>query len=153
MTTGRINQVTTLQAGPAQNPKTPGDRDSIPRRRGDKGQKITQGWDGPPESEHARPCDRTAPVKRWPSQVIQLPPLSSPRRGPPQQNSLRPSERTSARLWHTRLKRRIPPTITSKRAVFRGPRRLSTTAYLPRSNVRIVAKGQSSTDLKCYRVM
>jgi hypothetical protein len=76
-----------------------------------------------------------------PTTTIQLPPLSSPRRGPPQPNSIGA--------------RRRPPRgcgIHSSRGGYQEPvtstsRRLLTPAYPRKSDNRILAKGQSSTDL------
>jgi hypothetical protein len=81
-----------LQAGPLRRVKRPppGKPRLDPRRRNGRGQKITKRLGQVPRREHARPCNRTTPAKRWPSQVIQLPPLSSPRHGPPQQTRFGP---------------------------------------------------------------
>jgi hypothetical protein len=94
----------------------------------------------------ARP--RTAPktpVRGWPSvEVIQLPPLSSPRDGPPQRLDRGPGG-PAPRLSHTPLKWRTP--ATGHAAPPKRGRRLPAGAYPQTSVRRIVATGQSSTDL------
>jgi len=132
MTTGRINQVTILQA-------------RVPRKRSDlltgktaawnprRGRKLVvhHGWDGAFWlGKTARPTGDRArtPAKGWPSlrSVIQLPPLSSPRDGPSQRTRSAPRG-TTTRLWHLPLKRRIPDGRS------RRNRRLPTAAYPQKS--------------------
>lgn len=78
--------------------------------------------------------------------TIQLPPLSSSRTGPPQKLDRQATEGpTTPRLRHTVLERRTPRD-RSRRPRERD-RRLPAAAYPRTSDVRILAKGQSSTDL------
>src|ERR1700759_2393339 len=112
MTTGRINQVTLLQArgraGEAEAARSRAEPPGaiLPRGRGQK-LVFTPRRDAPLTKR--RPTEnRTAPVKERPSvKAIQLPPLSSPRGGPPQRLDRGPGGPTT-RLRHAPLKRRTP---------------------------------------------
>ncbi len=95
MTTGRINQVTILTTSP---PPEGGGQGSAPRgaeivNRRERGR------------IQARPRVQL-PGEEMPPGAIQLPPLNSPRCGPPQ-GPARPGE-TLTVLLHAHLKRRIP---------------------------------------------
>src|SRR5580698_3557523 len=98
MTTGRINQVTILQAGPSREPKLT--HTATATRPSRRRVEVSDNQVGAVSTKvKTRPTgDRTTPVRGRPSTAaIQLPPLSSPRGGPPQ-HLVRCPEATTTRL-------------------------------------------------------
>ena len=92
MTTGRINQVTILSRRPER-------RRPTARRAG--GRAVTGGS----LREHPRPRSPEPELRQGPQGTIQLPPLCSPRGGPPHRRS---GARRRHGVSHATLRRRLP---------------------------------------------
>jgi hypothetical protein len=118
MTTGRINQVTILNArpgtrGPPRQPNPPKRADVVKP-------------EGPGHGVAGRPGTVPFPLRKGSRQAIQLPPLSSPRSGPPQK-WVGPGEGAppNCNIHPSRGGRRSPVTSRDPEA----SQRLLTTAY------------------------
>ena len=126
MTTGRINQVTILTSAGAAAPRgARGGAGARPRGR-------VVAWRGRPGARHRPRQPRGATRAR----TIQLPPLSSPRGGPPQERVGRDG---LTRLRHASLGRRMPYAGHAPEGGYRPGR-------APESLLITLAIGHSSTD-------
>jgi len=135
MTTGRINQVTTVKTpavpeGPP-GPDPPAGTPERARRRGTEVVCILEGTAGTANGPQTCPTWNIGRPPRGGDrpEAIQLPPLSSSRTGPPQKLVRQAVRPTTPRLQHAVLKRRIPRS-PSRRPV---GRRLRTAAYPQKS--------------------
>jgi len=117
MTTGRINQVTILNARPGT--RGPPSRPSPPKRV-----EVVKTRRTGTHKFAGRPATALFPLREGSRQAIHLPPLSSPRRGPPQ-NWVGPVERAppNCSMHPSRGGRRSPVTSRDPEA----PQRLLTT--------------------------
>ena len=129
MTTGRINQVTILDAKPGT--RGPPGQLNPPKRA-----EVVKP-EGPGHGVAGRPPTALFQLREGSRQAIHLPPLSSPRRGPPQNWAGPPEEAPpNCNMHPSRGGRRSP--VTSKDP--EASQRLLTTAY-PQTSDEIFSQG------------